>query len=81
MISIPAEDSTHSQNPAAGLPIAQNVEGKTHGTEYPFILDESPRLQQVHRSLSLRLYRESIGFEKTLPLRNRQRPSAVVDDG
>jgi hypothetical protein len=28
----------------------------------------------------LRLNRESFGFEKTLPLRNRQRPGSVVDD-
>jgi hypothetical protein len=68
MISIPAEDSTHSQNPAACLPIAQKVESKPQGTEHSLILDESPRFKQVHRSLSLRLYRESFGFEKTMPL-------------
>ena len=80
MISMPGKDSTHGQNPAASLPIAQKVEGETQGTEHSFILDDPPRLQQVHRSLGFSLNREAFGFEKTLPLRNRQRPGAVVDD-
>src|ERR1017187_3435899 len=73
------KDSPHCQNPAPCLPVAQKIERKTQSTEHSFVLDDSPRLQQVHRSLSLRLDQESFGYEKTLPLHNRQRPSAVMN--
>ena len=69
MISIFGKDSTHCQNPAACFPIAKKVEGKTQGTEHALILDDPPRLQQVHRSLSLRLDRESFGLREDLATR------------
>ena len=80
MISIFGKDSAHGQNPAASLPIAEKVDAETQGTEHPLIVDDPPRLQQVHGSLCVRLNREAFGFEKTLPFRKRQRPGAVVDD-
>lgn len=80
MVSILSKDLPHCHNTLACCSIAGDPAEKTKGTHQSLILDESPRLQQVHRSLSLRLNREPFGFKKPLPFRKRQRPGAVVDN-
>lgn len=55
MIPIPVENLPHGKNTMACVSVSEDIAYKTNGTHDSFVLNESPRFEQVHWSLALLL--------------------------
>ena len=79
-IAIVPESPPHLENSAPRLAVSEHIECEPQRTHNSFIFDESARLQQSHRFRLNSFNIKPFGFEQQPPLRDGQRPHAMMND-